>query len=73
MWVASLGPYSFSVIYRPGVNNVVADALSRQYDNGEDDNTEHFQQWVKDICKVFPQEPTTSETLPAALTTIFDT
>ena len=72
-WVASLEPYSFSVIYRPGVNNVVADALSRQYDNEEDDNTEDFQQWAKDICKGFPLESTTSETLPAALTTISDT
>ena len=49
-WVASLEPYSFSVIYRPGVNNVFADALSRQYDNEEDDNTEHLQKWAKDIC-----------------------
>ena len=72
-WVASLELYSFSVVYRPGVNNVVIDALSRQYDNEEDDNTEHFQQWAKDICKGFPLESTTSETLPAALTTISDT
>ena len=61
------------MIYRPGVINVVADALSRQYDNEEDDNTEHFQQWAKYICIGFPLESTTSETLPAALTTISDT
>ena len=64
---------TFSVIYRPVVNNVVADAISRQYDNEEDDNTEHFQQWAKDICKGFPVESTTSETLHATLTIISDT
>ena len=72
-WVASLEPYDFSVIYRPGVNNVVADALSRQYDNEEDDNTEHFQKWAKDICTGFPVESPIPEALPAASTTISDT
>ena len=28
-WVASLGPYNFSIHYNPGRQNVVADSLSR--------------------------------------------
>ena len=34
-WVAQLEPYGCIVKYKPGVNNTVADALSRKYDTEE--------------------------------------
>ena len=55
-WVAQLEPFDFTVTYRPGTNNVVADALSRKYDEEEHDITQHIQAWAKHKCEDFDSD-----------------
>ena len=47
-WLSQLEQYDFTIEYKPGVNNIVADALSRIYDTEEDDNIEHVQKWAQE-------------------------
>ena len=68
-WVAQLEPYDFRVVYRPGVNNVVADALSRKYDDEEFDNKQHIQHWARQKCEGFESE----KSQHIAATTVQDT
>ena len=78
-WVAQLEPYDFRVVYRPGSNNVVADALSRKYDSDDFNNTEQIQQWAAHQCEGFETEKTThlaattiQQTIDAYPTTNYD-
>ena len=68
-WVAQLEPYDMRVEYRPGTNNVVADALSRKYDDEEFDNTQHIQQWARTLCEGFDSD----RSQHLAATTVKDT
>ena len=68
-WVAQLEPYDFRVVYRPGTNNIVADALSRKYDHEDFDNTQQIQQWATEQSYGFDADKSTHQ----AATTIQDT
>ena len=68
-WVAQLEPYDMRVEYRPGTNNVVADALSRKYDDEEFDNTQHIQHWARTLCEGFDSD----RSQHLAATTVKDT
>ena len=68
-WVAQLEPFDFTVTYRPGTNNVVADALSRKYDEEEHDITQHIQAWAKHKCEDFDSDQRQHQ----AATTVQDT
>jgi hypothetical protein len=39
-WVLRLAPFKFKVMYARGVDNVVADALSRMFEGHKDDSPE---------------------------------
>ena len=68
-WVSELEPYNFTIEYKPGVNNVVADSLSRIYDTEEDNNLKEIQKWAKERCRGFEDK----DVLPIAATTVLDT
>ena len=57
-WVASLEPFDFKVIYRPGSDNVIADALSRKYEADDTEDIKRYQEWAKSKCHGFPEEST---------------
>ena len=42
-WVAALADYDFEIIYKPGIENGVADALSRRHDEERDDRNK----WIE--------------------------
>ena len=78
-WVSQLEPYDMRVVYRPGTNNVVADALSRKYDDEEFDNTQHIQHWARTLCEGFDSDrsqhlaaTTVKDTTDTTPTTNFD-
>ena len=68
-WLSQLEQYDFTIEYKPGVNNIVADALSRIYDTEEDDNIEHVQKWAQERSRGFED----NTALPIASTTVLDT
>lgn len=53
-WVSSLEPYTFTIKYKPGTDNTVADALSRKYEKETTDETTKYQGWAKELCYGFP-------------------
>ena len=71
-WVSSLEPFSFTIKYRRGVDNTVADALSRKYEHEDSNNTLKYQSWVKSVCEGFDEGDTPDEARVAAIT-IHDT
>ena len=70
-WVSSLEPYSFTIKYKPGIDNTVADALSRRFEGEDADNTRKYQDWVKTVCEGFAECP--SDQPQVAAITIHDT
>ena len=67
-WVSSLEPYSFTIKYKPGVDNTAADALSRKYEMEEANNTERYQSWAETVSQGFH-----ADQLQTAAITIHDT
>ena len=68
-WVSQLEPFDFKILYKPGVNNIIADALSRIYDTEKDDNMDKFQKWAENKSHGFEKK----ETLSSAAATLLDT
>ena len=68
-WVSQLEPFDFKILYKPGVNNIIADALSRIYDTEKDDNMDKFQKWAERKSHGFEKK----ETLSSAAATLLDT
>ena len=66
-WLASLEPYDFVVKYKSGINNVVADALSRKYDTDVEETNTKMHDWAKERCKDF-DKPDDSNNLLATIT-----
>ena len=57
-WTSALEQYDFQIIYRSGADNKVADALSRLYENNQEDDTERFRDWARSRCIEFPDANT---------------
>ena len=51
-WVANLADFKFSIKFKPGVNNYVADALSRKYD-GDKDDANKWRAWEETVSNEF--------------------
>ena len=54
-WVAALADCEFEIIYKPGIENGVADALSRRYDEERDD-TNKWIEWATRTTKNFQKD-----------------
>jgi transposase InsO family protein len=52
-WVASLADFDFEILYKPGENNVVADALSRLYCDEDALTDEKWNEWIYDKSEGF--------------------
>ena len=61
-WVAALADYDFEIIYKPGIENGVADALSRRYDEERDD-TNKWIAWATRTTKNFKRDDDDCETV----------
>ena len=56
-WVGRIQAYNFDIEYVKGTNNVVADALSRQYHINT--ITSYSQDWKRDIIVEYTKDPQT--------------
>ena len=61
-WVAALADYDFEIIYKPGIENGVADAISRRYDEERDD-TNNWIEWATRTTKNFKRDGDDCETV----------
>ena len=57
-WVSALEQFDFKIAYLSGNDNIIADALSRKYEENESDDTDRFHRWAKSKCIGFPEAQT---------------
>ena len=57
-WVSALEQFDFKIMYLPGNDNIIADALSRKYEDNDIEESSRFHQWAQEKSVNFPEEQT---------------